>query len=255
MGRIDGKIAVVTGGASGIGEAVVRRFRAEGAQVVFTDLNETAGAALAAETGAVFQRQDVASEDDWRVVMDLVKTRFGRLDVLFNNAGIVTNKSIEDLDLASWNKILGVNVTGVMLGCKYGVELMKQNSDKAGGSIINTGSTTSFLGLSFDPAYSATKHAVVGLTRSIAASCAKQRLNIRVNSLHPGATYTAILKEHVARDPAMFDVFSAMAPMGRMGEPSEVANMALYLASDESAFSTGAQFLVDGGISNTHPEM
>ncbi|MBA4021465.1 MAG: 3-oxoacyl-ACP reductase [Gordonia sp.] len=250
MTRLQDKVALVTGGASGIGEATVRRFASEGALVVFTDVAD--GTELAAETGSTFLRQDVADPVTWTEVVRSIEERHGRLDVLVNNAGIVGNQSIVDLDLETMNRVMAINVTGVALGTQAAIASMRKSG---GGSIINVASTTSFLGLAFDVAYTASKHAVVGITRSSAAYCAQERLGIRVNTLHPGAIYTAILQGHVEKRPELFDVFSNMAPVGRMGDASEVASMAVYLASDDSSFSTGAQFVVDGGIVNTHPSM
>ncbi len=255
MGRIDGKVALVTGGASGIGEAVARRFAREGAHVILADMNADAGARIAADCGAHFQPLDVSQEAGWAAAMDAVQSRFGRLDILMNNAGIIAHKTIEDTTLDDWNRVIGVNLTGMMLGCRFAVAAMKANPGGSGGSIINVGSTTSFLGLANDAAYTASKAGVIGLTRSIAAHCAKARLNIRCNSVHPGATLTAILQGHMDEHPELRDVFNNMSPVGRMGDPAEIANMALYLASDESSFSTGAQFVVDGGLSSTHPAM
>jgi NAD(P)-dependent dehydrogenase (short-subunit alcohol dehydrogenase family) len=187
--------------------------------------------------------------------MAMVRQRFGRLDVVINNAGIVSNQSIVETDMDTWNKLLGVNLTSVMLGCRSAIEIMRNNPGGSCGSIVNVGSTTSFLGLPNDAAYTATKTAVVGLTKSVATWCALEKLNIRCNSLHPGAIYTAILKAHVEQNPALYDIFSNMAPLGRMGKLEEVANLALFLASDDSSFSTGAQFVADGGLSIAHPTM
>lgn len=248
--RLKDKVALVTGGASGIGEATVRRFVDEGARVVFSDVSD--GAELAAETGATFVPQDVSDPVAWTDVMRLVAEEFGRLDVLVNNAGIVGNQSIADFDLETFERVMAINVKGVALGTQAAIAEMRHNGC---GSIINVASTTSFLGLAFDMAYTASKHAVVGITRSSAAYCAQERLGIRVNTLHPGAIYTAILQGHVEKRPELYDVFSNMAPVGRMGDAAEVASMAVYLASDDSSFSTGAQFVVDGGIVNTHPSM
>ena len=151
--------------------------------------------------------------------------------------------------------MVATNLTGVMLGCKHGIERMKNNPEGSGGSIINVGSTTSFLGLAFDLAYTTTKTGLVGLTKSVSTWCAENRLNIRCNSLHPGAVYTTILRSHVEENPEMFEVFSNMAPVGRMGTVEEIAKLALFLASDDSTFCTGGQFAADGGISTAHPSM
>ncbi len=255
MSRLANKVALITGGASGIGAAVVRRFVAEGAQVVFMDRDDTSGSALAQQTGASYRHGDVACEKDWQSLMAEIGERHGRLDVLVNNAGIVSNRAIADMDLESWEKVLGVNLTGTMLGCRAGIEAMRNNPEGPGGSIINTASTVSFLGLANDAAYTASKAGVVGLTRSVATWCAGKGLNIRCNSLHPGPTLTAILQAHIEQDPAMADKFRAMTPGNRMGSVEEIANLALYLASDESSFSTGAQFVADGGLVNAHPSM
>lgn len=255
MPRLKGKIAVVTGGGSGIGEAIVKRFVEEGASVIMTDRDETAGNAVAAETGVQFLLHDVASESGWTEVMKATRERFGYLDILVNNAGIVSNQSIGQTDLDTWNRILAVNLTGAMLGCREAIPLMQYKPGGANGSLLNVASTVALLGLAFDAAYTASKAAVVGLTKSVAAWCASEGLDIRCNSLHPGATYTAILQSHVAADPALYDKFSQMAPVGRMARVEEIANLALYLASDESSYSTGGQFVVDGGITSTHPSM
>jgi NAD(P)-dependent dehydrogenase (short-subunit alcohol dehydrogenase family) len=254
-GRLAGKAAIVTGGASGIGEAIVRRFRAEGADVLLCDVDEAGGAQVAEESGAIFQRHDVAAEADWQDAIDRVAARFGRLDIVVNNAGIVSNQDIAGTMLESWNRIVAVNLTGPMLGCRFGIEAMRNNPGGPSGSLINLGSTTSFLGLANDAAYTMSKAGVVGLTRSIATWCAREGLPIRCNSLHPGATRTAILARAFEAHPEVEIKVNAMSPMGRMGDPAEVANLALYLASDESTYSTGAQFLVDGGLSNAHPTM
>ena len=255
MGRIDGKVALVTGGASGIGEAVVRRFVREGARVVLADIDKEAGPRIAADSGAQFVPLDVTSETSWTDAMATIMARFGRLDILMNNAGVIANKSIEETTLDDWNRVIGINLTGMMLGCRFAIAAMRANPGGPDGAIINVGSTTSYLGLANDAAYTASKAGVIGLTRSIAAHCAKARLNIRCNSIHPGATLTAILQSHIDEHPELRDVFNNMSPVGRMGQPDEIASMALYLASDDASFSTGAQFVVDGGLSSTHPAM
>jgi len=253
--KLSGKVSLVTGAAGGIGLAIARKFREEGASVIMTDIQEELLASESADLNALSLVHDVRVESDWQTVMDTIWKRFGRLDVLVNNAGIVSNKSIAETDIDTWNHVVGVNLTSVMLGCRFAIDLMRNNPGRSGGSIINIASTTSFLGLANDAVYTATKTAVVGLTRSVATWCALERLGIRCNTLHPGAIYTAILKAHVEEDPALYEVFSNMAPMGRMGTVEEVAELALFLASDDSSFSTGAQFVADGGITMAHPTM
>jgi len=253
--KLSGKVALVTGAAGGIGLAIAKKFAAQGANVIMTDIQAEELATVSGALNAVSMVHDVSQESEWQNVMDMVKQRYGRLDVLVNNAGIVSNMSILEIDTETWNKVLGVNLTSVMLGCRFAIEIMRHNPGGSCGSIINVASTTSFLGLANDVVYTATKTAVVGLTRSVATLCALEKFNIRCNTLHPGAIYTAILKAHVDEDPALYDVFSNMAPMGRMGTVDEVANLALFLASDDSSFSTGAQFVADGGITMAHPTM
>ncbi|SLJ96433.1 SDR family oxidoreductase [Novosphingobium mathurense] len=255
MGRLQDKVALVTGGASGIGEAMVRRFVAEGARVWLADLDDEAGERIAGEAGATFVRLDVASEAGWGEAMDRVLGRDGRLEVLCNNAGIVLNKPIDQTDLTGWERTMAVNVTGPMLGCRAAIAAMRGLPEGRCGSIVNTASTTSLLGLAFDAAYTTSKHAVVGLTRSIAAWCAQEKLPIRCNTLHPGTTLTAILSGHIAAAPELKDVFDGMSPMGRMADPAEIANLALFLASDESSYCTGSMFVADGGLTATHPAM
>jgi 3(or 17)beta-hydroxysteroid dehydrogenase len=167
-GRLQGKVAVVTGGASGIGAATVKRFRAEGAQVVIADVQADLGNKLAAETGTIFQQLDVTSEAQWAALMTMVEKRFGRLDIMFNNAGILSlGKTIENMDAATWNRVVGINQTGVMLGCQYAIALMRRNPGGSSGSIINTASTTSYAALAEDLAYCTTKAAVRILTKSV----------------------------------------------------------------------------------------
>jgi NAD(P)-dependent dehydrogenase (short-subunit alcohol dehydrogenase family) len=253
--RLKDKIALVTGGASGIGEGIVRRFVAEGAHVWLADVSGDQGEAIAAETGATFLPLDVSQEADWAQAMARIENAHGRLDILVNNAGIISNASIDAIDLDAWNRVVAVNLTGPMLGCRAAIDLMRRQPDPKGGSIINVASTVSFLGLPNDVVYTATKSGILGLTRSAAAQCAKMGWNIRVNSLHPGTTDTAILRKHIAENPAMLDAFNAMSPMGRMARVEEEAAMALFLASDEASYCTGGAFMADGGLTSTHPAM
>jgi 3(or 17)beta-hydroxysteroid dehydrogenase len=254
-GRIQDKVTIITGGASGIGEGMVRRFCAEGARVVLADVDEVAGRDLAAECGAEFFLLDVASSQDWALLAERVREDYGRLDVLLNNAGIVSNQSIVDADVETWNRLLSINLTGVMLGCRTAIAIMRENPGGSSGSIINTGSSTSYLAIPGDVAYTTSKAGVVGLTKSVAVFCATEKLNIRVNSIHPGATLTAILRKALDEAPAIEENLKRMSPMNRMGTVEEVAAMALFLASDEAGFCTGGQFPVEGGTVSEHPRM
>lgn len=267
-GRIEGKVALVTGGASGIGAATVRRFVAEGAKVVFTDIDEGKGAALAAETGvetgAEFMVQDVTDEARWDEVTDHVMRRHGRLDILFNNAGIITGFApIEEATLEQFQRTIDINLKGVFLGCRAGVRAMRKNPPRqdgtpAGGAIINTSSITGFVGIGVDAPYTASKGAVRLLTKSVAERCARERWNIRCNSLHPGAIDTPILDwaREVSPDKAEIErVLNNMSPTGRMGRAEEIAAMVLFLASDEAEYCTGAEYLVDGGLLCGQPMM
>lgn len=255
VGRLQDKVAVITGGASGIGEGMVRRFCAEGAKVVLADIEEEAGQAKAEECGAEFFALDVASTDGWKSLSSMICENYGRLDVLLNNAGIVSNQSIVDTDVEIWSRLLSINLTGVMLGCQTAIEIMRNNPGGSSGSIVNTASSTSYLAIPGDAAYSTSKAGVVGLTKSVAVFCATEGLNIRVNSIHPGATLTAILKGALEEAPALEDNLKRMSPMNRMGTVEEVAAMALFLASDEASFCTGGQFPVEGGTVSEHPRM
>lgn len=252
--RMQDKVTVITGGASGIGEGMVRRFCAEGARVLVADINDAAGEAIAAQTGARYVHHDVGDAASWAALAECVRADYGRLDALLNNAGIVSNLDIEAVDLAAWNRILAINLTGVMLGCQTAIALMRDNPGGAGGAIVNTASTTSFLAIP-DVAYTTAKAAVVGLTKSVAVHCATAGLDIRVNSLHPGATLTNILATAIAANPDIEPNLQRMSPMGRLGKVEEVAAMALFLASDEASFCTGGQYLVDGGTVSEHPRM
>lgn len=255
--RLAGKVAIVTGGASGIGAATVKRFRDEGAEVILADVQIDLGNEVAAELGAVFQRLDVANPEQWQEVMALAQKRFGRLDILFNNAGVLGGgKSVETMDMATWNRVVAINQTGVMLGCQHAIALMRRNPGGSSGSIINTASTSSYAGLSSDLAYCTTKGAVRIITKSVAAWCAQHKTHIRCNSIHPGPVETPIFQQ--ALPPGMdlapvMKIVSEMSPAGRMGRPDEVAALVAFLASDEAPYINGSEMLIDGGLMAVHP--
>ena len=244
QGRIAGRIAFVTGGASGLGLDIVRRFVAEGASVVIADIDTAAGEALAAELGQRFVKLDVSKEADWLAA-------FGssdRIDILVNNAGITTHGSIEDLTLEAFRHEFSVDVDGVFLGCKHVIPKMKDH----GGSVINMSSMCGVRAQGDLPAYNAAKAAVTHLTKSVALHYARKGYGIRCNSVHPGAIHTPILDKVMAQVPdpqALYDGWVATHPVGRLGKPEEISAIVLYLASDEAAFATGAEFRVDGGSS------
>ena len=245
-GRIDGKVALVTGGASGLGAAIARRYAAEGASVVIADIDDAAGGALAAELGqgARYLHLDVSVEADWLAALATCE----RVDILVNNAGITTHGSIEDLSLAQFRHEFDVDVVGVFLGCKHVIPKMRDH----GGSVINMSSMCGVRAQGDLAAYNAAKAAVTHLTKSVALHYAKQRYGMRCNSVHPGAIHTPILEKvmaQVADGQALYDGWVSVHPVGRLGTPEEIAAVALYLASDESAFTTGAEFRIDGGSS------
>lgn len=252
-GRIEGKVALVTGAASGLGEAIARRYAAEGAAVVLADIDRAAGEALAAELGetASFVALDVTQEDQWVAAYEAVGQRHGRLDVLVNCAGITTVGSVEDLALGAFRHELDVDLLGPFLGCKHGIPLLK-NAAGEGGSVINIASMASIRAEHYLVAYNAAKAGVTHMTKSVALHYARAGYGIRCNSVHPGVIHTPILDKVLAQaeDPeALYAEWLALHPLGRIGRPEEVAALCLYLASDESAFATGAEFVLDGGSS------
>lgn len=249
-GRIAGKVALVTGGASGLGDAIVRRFVAEGAWVVIADIDAAAGNALADELGggASFLSLDVTQEDQWTAAFKEVDARHGRIDVLVNCAGITTIGSVEDLTLDAFRHELDVDLAGVFLGCKHVIGLMKNT----GGSVINIASMASIRASHYLAAYNAAKAGVTHMTKSIALHYARQKYEMRCNSVHPGVIHTPILDKVLAQSDApeaLYAEWVAGHPIGRIGQPEEIAALCLYLASDESSFATGAEFVLDGGSS------
>jgi 3(or 17)beta-hydroxysteroid dehydrogenase len=252
VGRVKGKMALVTGAGMGLGRAAALLLAAEGASVVVTDIDEAAGqgtARLITDAGGagLFLRQDVSQEDDWRSVLLAVEQRFDRLDVLVNNAGIAIARNIEETTLDEWKRTMAVNLDGVFLGCKHAIPLMK----RTGGSIINLSSIDGIIGEADLAAYCASKGGVRTLTKAVAVHCAESRYGIRCNSIHPGYIWTPQTEKYLTDLGSSLEVEKAKAtrrhPVGFLGEPSDVANMVLYLASDESRFVTGAEMVVDGG--------
>jgi 3(or 17)beta-hydroxysteroid dehydrogenase len=250
MGRVQDKVALVTGGASGIGFATAKLFVEEGAMVVVADRDAAASTAAVAELGqrACFHRLDVAREDEWVAVTDAVVRDFGRIDILVNNAGVVLFKDIEATTLQEWRDLMAVNLDGVFLGCKHAVRVMKNHS---GGSIVNMSSVAGLIGSGNLAAYCASKGGVRLLTKSVALHCARKGYNIRCNSVHPSFAETPMLQSMIAsaRNPEKLAAsFAIAAPLGRLAQPIEIARTILFLASDESAFTTGAELVVDGGL-------
>lgn len=250
MTDLNGKVAIVTGAASGIGAATAKRLIDDGATVVATDIQVEAGAAFAADIGAVFYEHDVSSAGRWLEITDAVKDEFGRLDVLVNNAGLVIGRSIEDVDIEDWDRGISVLLTGTMLGCKNAIRIMKQNPKRSSGSIINIASTTAFTALPGDVTYTAAKSGVRMLSKSVAAYCGQQCYEIRCNSVVPGATKTAITATFNEEVTA---AVAATSPLNRFAEPSEIAAAIAFLASDECTFMTGSEMMVDGAALAIHP--
>lgn len=237
MFRLDGKVALVTGGARGIGAAIAQAMVAEGAKVVIGDVLDREGEALANELGAsaTYAHLDVTNPDDWDAAVARARTVYGKLNVLVNNAGIGAYAPIEQYSNAEWDKIIAINLTGVFNGIKAAIPALK---DARGGSIVNISSMAGLRGEAGMSGYVATKWAVRGLTKSAALEVA--RYGIRVNSIHPGVVRTPLSAEGP-------QVSMSHVAMNRIGEAIEIANLAVFLASEESSFSTGSEFVADGG--------
>ncbi len=246
MGRLENKVAIITGAASGIGLATARRFAAEGAKVVVADLADEVGTALATEIGGTYVHVDVADEASVRAMYDRVVEVYGGVDVLFNNAGIspADDDSILTTGLDAWRRVQDVNLTSVYLCCKYGIPLLLE---RGGGSIINTASFVAMLGSATSQvSYTASKGGVLSMSRELGVQFARQ--GIRVNALCPGPVNTPLLQELFAKDPERAARRLVHVPMGRFAEPEEIASAVLFLASDDASFITSSTFLVDGGI-------
>lgn len=254
MGRIKGKIALITGSARGIGAETARLFAQQGALVIVADILDDEGDAVAKAIHGQYEHLNVASLEDWQKVSKKLKDKHGKIDILINNAGITgLNENLgpqdpENTSLESWRHVHKINLDGVFLGCKFGIALMKEH----GGSIINMSSRSGIVGIPGAAPYASSKAAVRNHTKSVALYCADKGYRIRCNSIHPAAILTPMWDPMLGTDAKtrqqLIDTIAAGVPLGCMGEPIDVAYAALYLASDESKYVTGIELTVDGGI-------
>lgn len=250
MGRVEGKVAIVTGGAKGLGAASARALHAEGAALVIADIDSDAGTALVESLGAnaLYLALDVSQEQQWVDVMAATLGHFGRLDVLVNNAGVVVMATIEDTTLEQLKFVQAVNIDGTFLGCKHALPAMTRSG---GGSIINISSIAAMVGTPPFAAYSASKGAVRSITQTVAAHCKMRRNGIRCNSIHPGSMetdMTASLLRMGAASPLAAELLLEMgSKVDRYGRPEDVAAAVVYLASDESNYVTGSMLVIDDG--------
>jgi meso-butanediol dehydrogenase / (S,S)-butanediol dehydrogenase / diacetyl reductase len=247
MGKLDGRVAMVTGGASGIGKAACVRLSQEGAKVIFTDSDEEGGKRTEGETlrqgaKAEFIKGNVSSEVDWRRVIAQLEKVHGRLDVVFNNAGFNLKKSVTSITSKEWEGLMAVNLKGVFLGMKYAIPLMLKGG---GGSIINNASSFGIIGYPEMAAYCASKGGIIALTRQVALDYA--RSNIRVNCICPGPTHTTRIEGYIRQGWISEKDLVAMVPLGRMAYPEEIAAVVAFLASDDASYITGTALPVDGG--------
>jgi len=261
MGRVEGKIAIVTGGGTGIGRACAMRLAEEGAKVTIAEFNSESGRAVADALGseAVFVQHDVREEASWQNLMAAVAAHHGRPDILVNNAGILATEDDQSLartEMAQWRAVQAVNVEGVFLGCKYGVEAMsvggRQKGGSGGGAIVNMSSLAAMIGSAHLVAYGASKGAVRQMSKSVAIDCARKGLGIRCNSVHPGMIVTdmgdQVLSLGGGDAKKRYASRRRLIPMGEPGQAVDVANCVLFLASDEARHVTGTELIVDGGI-------
>ena len=249
--RLQGKVALITGGTNGIGRAAVYGLSEEGAKVVFTGNNAAAGAEIAEQAGAVFVQHAVQDVEGWATVKQAILDHHGRLDITFSNAGTNAGDSdIESVEVDAWKNLVDINLTGMMLAIKASIELMKKNPDQSGGSIILNSSMNGSLALAGDVTYSTTKGALRLLAKSTAVHLAKTQTGIRCNSIHPGVIETPLIQGAIsgAPDPAAArQMLEGIAPVGRLGSMEEIVSLLIYLASDDSKFVTGSEIVIDGG--------
>ena len=249
-GRLEGKVAVITGGASGIGRETARRFAEEDARVSIVDLTDEPGNEVARELDGLYVHADVTDPDDVQRMYRETAERFGGIDALFNNAGISPpdDDSILDTELDAWERVLNVNLKSVFLCCKYGIPYLLE---RGGGSVINTASFVAVMGAATSQiSYTASKGGVLALSRELGVQFARQ--GVRVNALCPGPVNTPLLQELFAKDPEKAARRLVHLPMGRFAEATEIANAVLFLASDESSYVNASTFLVDGGLSGAY---
>ncbi len=251
--RLEGKIALITGAAQGLGAAMARMFARHGAKLVVTDVNESGVAALAEEVGGAGLRHDVTLAADWEAAVALAEARFGGLNILVNNAGIGTIGSVEECTLEDWRRVHAIDLDGVFLGCKLALPAMARTTARGGrGAIVNISSIAGIVAGANMAAYNSAKAGVRHLSKSVALHCARSGYDITCNSIHPVFIDTPILDGMVASSGSREEGLRKLGrqiPIGRVGEPDDIAYAALYLASDESKFVTGAELKVDGGLS------
>ncbi len=249
-GRLEGKVAVITGAAGGIGRETAKRFAEEGARVCVADLADEPGKEIADDVGGLYVHADVTDPDDVRAMYREAAERFGGLDVLFNNAGIAPpdDDSILETEAEAWDRVQNVNLRSVYLCCKHGIPHLLQ---RGGGSVINTASFVAVMGAATSQiSYTASKGGVLAMSRELGVQFARQ--GVRVNAICPGPVNTPLLQELFAKDPEKAARRLVHLPMGRFAEAIEIANGALFLASDESSYVTASTFLVDGGLSGAY---
>jgi NAD(P)-dependent dehydrogenase (short-subunit alcohol dehydrogenase family) len=252
-GRVAGKVALISGAATGLGQSMAVRLSAKGARVAVADIDTARGNDVVAEIQsaggeAIFVSLDVTNEEAWRAAVAAVESAYGRLDILVNNAGIAIAESVDKMSLKDWRAVMAVNIDGVFLGTKHAVAAMRR---AGGGSIINISSILGLTGEEKLSAYCASKGAVRLFTKAVALECGRDGSGIRVNSIHPGYIHTAMMEADCIRDygdiPTGLAEFGKLHPIGHVGKPEDIAAGVLYLASDESKFVTGSELVIDGG--------